>query len=434
MTPPWRVVVVGGGVAGLEVATGLGRRLGRRGEAEITLVDKALAHVWKPMLHQFAAGVAHADREKIAYAAQAHDNGFRFVAGTLDGVDREARRVKVTPYRTGDGEDAPLAGGPPPLELSYDRLVLAIGSRADDFGIEGVAEHCWTIDDLEGSERIWAELRRLVMGSIQRRDPISVGIVGGGATGVELAAEAKRAVHLIARYGYPDLPRQLRIVLIESGPRLLPAFPDGVAQAATRNLQELGVDVRTGAEVSAATADGFRLADGEHVGADLRVWAAGVKAPRALERLEGVARSKTGQVVVDDRLRAGGDDAVLVLGDCGELTPPGADKPIPATAQAARQEARHLVRHLRAWRRDGVLPPFRYHDRGAIVSLSDYNGWGTLGRYTFGGGWLKGLSARWLYALLYRQHQFELRGWPHGLAAWGRDGIDHWISPPVRLD
>ncbi len=191
--------------------------------------------------------------------------------------------------------------------------------------------------------------------------------------------------------------------------------------------------------VTGADGAGFTLKDGSRVPAGLKVWAAGVKAPDVLAGLDGLDRSRTGQLVVGPDLRTTGDPAVLALGDCASLTDPHSGKPVPATAQAARQMAQHLARHLgRALARGGTvaaeLPPFRYVEKGAIVSLADYNGWGTLGRYTFGGGRLNGLSARLTHDLLYRQHQIGLYGPLRGTLAWLLDDLDQLIGPSVRLD
>ena len=120
--------------------------------------------------------------------------------------------------------------------------------------------------------------------------------------------------------------------------------------------------------------------------------------------------------------------------DCEDLVNRRTSKPVPATAQAATQQAHHLARHVEAWCGDSPESPFRYRDRGAIVSLVDYDGWGTLARYTFGGGRLKGLFARLGNALLYRQHQLSLLGPVRGPLAWVVDGLDRLVSPPVRLD
>ncbi len=420
-----RIVVVGGGVAGIEVATGLGRD----GGAEVVLADRSLSHVWKPMLHTFAAGTARPDRQKVDYFAQAKRNGFRFQPGTLVSVDRGAKRISLV---VEEAEDRP------PADLSYDLLILAIGSRANDFGTPGVAEHCLTIDDLTEAEGFHASLRRHLLRALRDRDGLSVAIVGGGATGVELAAEVKHAIDLTARYGSPDLPTRLRLTLIESGPRLLPAFPEKVSAAAARTLSDLGVEVRVGAMVSGADETSFALKDGGRIDAALKVWAAGVKAPDVLGAIEGLDRSRTGGLVVGPDLRTTRDPSILALGDCASLTDPRNGKPVPATAQAAHQQAQHLVRALRnalaQGNLAGPLPPFHYKDRGAIVSLADFNGWGTLGRYTFGGGKLNGLSARLTHDLLYRQHQFGLFGPGLGIATWIADELDRVVSPKVRLD
>jgi NADH dehydrogenase len=430
MTDPVRIVIVGGGVAGIILATRLGRSHGRSGQASVTLVDRSLSHVWKPMLHTFAAGTARPDRQQVNFLAQAKASGFSFLAANLDGIDRDAKVAVVRPL----GQREPDGGPLPKLRVGYDRLVLALGSRANDFGTPGVSDHCVAIDDLASAQTIHARLRDHALAALHHEDELSLAIVGGGATGVELAAELKRAANLVAAYGSPSLPHRFRLALIESGPRLLSAFPDHIAQAASETLRDLGVDVRTGAMVTGADASGFTLKDGSRIEARIKIWAAGVRAPDVLARVEGLERSRIGQLVVDDGLRITRDPAILALGDCAGLVDRRTGKPVPATAQAATQQAHHLARHVEAWCSDGPVPPFRYRDRGALVSLADYNGWGTLGRYTFGGGRLKGLFARLGHALLYRRHQLSLLGPIRGPLAWLVDGLDHLVSPPVRLD
>ncbi|MCJ2124962.1 NAD(P)/FAD-dependent oxidoreductase [Methylobacterium sp. J-077] len=426
---PTRIVIVGGGISGIDLATRIGRSHGRRGRAAVTLIDRNLAHVWKPMLHTFAAGTARPDREQVDFLAQAKRNQFTFIPGYLDGIDRATRTVSITPLGHRDASPPP-----PPLHLNYDRLVLAVGSRTNDFGTPGVTENCLTIDGLEGAQALHERLRQLALAAFRREEELNLAIVGGGATGVELAAELKHAVDRLAAYGSPSLPRRFRLALIESGPRLLPAFPDHVSKAAADTLRKLDVDVRLGAKVTSADAGGFTLDGGSRIEASIKIWAAGVRGPDVLDRVEGLERSRTGQLMVTPSLRTTKDPTILAIGDCASLMDPGTGRSVPATAQAAAQESQHLARHFEAWQGGDEAPPFRFRERGMIVSLADYNGWGTLGRVTFGGGHLKGLSARAAHALLYRQHQFGLFGPMRGALTWLVDGLDRLISPPVRLD
>ncbi len=430
MGEAFRLVIAGGGIAGLEVATRIGETLGRRGQARITLIDRGLSHVWKPMLHGFAAGTARPEREKVSFLAQARRRHFRFWPGTLAGVDRGLRQVTITPFAD---PAVPGQGATTTRTLDYDALVIAIGSRANDFGTRGVAEHCLFIDDLVEADAFHLRLRQHLLASLDQGETLTIAIVGGGATGVQLAAELKRALDLAAGYAPPGLRPSMRLWLLESGPRLLPAFPARVSDGARQTLEGLGVEVRTATQVTGADAAGYTLQDGSRIEARLKVWAAGVRAPAVTARIEGLERGRTGQLVVSPSLQTTRDDAIFALGDCASLTGAGGH-PVPATAQAARQQARHLSRHLARWIGGRAMPPFRYREVGAVVSLADYNGWGTLGRFEFGGGLLHGLSARLAHALLYRQHQFELYGPWRGAATWLADDLDRLLSPKLRLD
>ena len=426
----FRLVVVGGGVAGIEVATRIGRTLGRQGRVAATLIDRGLAHIWKPNLHTIAAGTGRPEREKVGLLAHAKRNGYVFRPGTLAAVDRARHVVHLGPFDDGTGETAGIAG----RDIEYDALVLAIGSRANDFGIPGVAEHCTFIDSLPEADLFHARFRRALFVAAETGRALDVAIVGGGATGVELAAEIKHALNVMARYDDPAraVP-PLRLTLVESGNRRLPAFPSRVSEEAARTLGGLGIRVLTGAAVTGADEAGLLLKDGGRIDASLVAWAAGVRAPAALDGIEGLERSRTGQIVVAPTLQAKGDGAIFVLGDCAAIT--DADgKRVPPTAQAARQEAIHFARHVRPWLDGRGMAAFRYQEKGAVVSLADFNGWGTLGRVVFGGGVLKGLSARLAHDLLYRQHQFEVQGVARGAGLWASDGLDRLLSTAVRLD
>src|SRR3984893_15370976 len=201
------IVVVGGGVAGLILATRLGHSLGRRRLARISLIDRSWIHVWKPMLHTFAAGTWNIYEQQVQYVAHARSHHFEYVPGQLDAIDRTVRRIRLAPMQAA-GEA--VAGA---RELEYDLLVLAIGSRANGFGIPGIVEHWHFIDSQDQADAFNARLRAHLVRSFAQGGNVEIAIVGGGATGVELAAELSRMVELAEGYGEADIRRRPRPTL-----------------------------------------------------------------------------------------------------------------------------------------------------------------------------------------------------------------------------
>jgi NADH:quinone reductase (non-electrogenic) len=422
------IVVVGGGVAGIILATRLGRLLGCRGQARVSLIDRSWIHVWKPMLHTFAAGTWNIYQQQVQFVAHARMHHFEYIPGQLDAIDRPARRIRLAPLKA----DGVVVAGI--RELVYDVLVLAFGSRANDFGTPGVVEHCHFIDSQDQADAFNARLRAHVVRSFAQGGDIDIAIVGGGATGVELAAELSRMVELAAGYGEAEIRRRLRLTLLESAPRILSAFPEAVSDLAASQLHLLGVDVRTGVRVVAADADGFQLEGGERVPAALKVWAAGIRASGSFED-SGLELNRAGQVVVGPNLLAKGEQHIFALGDCASLVPEGAGRPLPSTAQVANQQAVHLIRHLPNWLRRGKpVPPFSFRDFGALVALSGYNAFGTLGRFGFfKGGFIKGRFAQLSHAVLYRRHQLSLHGPSRAALLWLAERINALVQPTIRI-
>src|SRR6516164_9184954 len=251
-----RIVVVGGGVAGIVTATHLSRRLTRSNLADILLVDHNLAHVWKPMLHTFAAGTAHYADENISFISHAKRNHFRYWPGELSGLSRSRKTVEFGSVSMPDGEKLPGRS------FSYDTLILAVGSRANDFGTSGVIENCHFIDDIGQALLFSDRLRSRVLMAIAARTDLHLVIVGGGATGVELAAELSHYMETLSRYATDEMPTHLRMTLVESGPRLLEPFPERISKSVEAKLRQLGIDVRTNTKVVGADAKGVILDGG----------------------------------------------------------------------------------------------------------------------------------------------------------------------------
>lgn len=240
---PHRVVIVGGGAGGLELAAKLGRRFGPR---HVVLVDSSTDHIWKPSLHEVAAGTLDIHREGLSYAMLAKDSGFSFIHGELLNVDRIARNIHLAAVH--DDEQHEIF---PERHVAYDTLVLAVGSRSNFFGTPGAREYAVVLDSTEQAERFRKLfLRKLVRTTYQpagSSEPLEIAIVGGGATGVELAAELVEATKNIHYYGLQDTDptRSVRITLLEGAVRILAALPPKMSTAAQGLLEERGIRVKT---------------------------------------------------------------------------------------------------------------------------------------------------------------------------------------------
>lgn len=425
-----RILIVGGGVAGIEIATELGRHAKNSKHFAVTLLDADSAHVWKPMLHTIAAGTRDVYQQQVAYAAQARTAGFTYQPGAMCALDRVRKEVEVAALTHPDGRVL-LA----PRRLAYDVLVMAVGSQANDFGTPGVKERCYTIDSRLQADNFNRELRIRILQSAADNTELSIGIVGGGATGVELAAELVQLAEAADVYGAAGMSSRIKISLIESGDRLLAAFPEDISEAARLCLEQLGVTVRTGAQVSAVEKGGFRLKSGELLPAMLKVWAAGVKAPDFLHELGGLETNRNNQLLVGPTLQATRDTSIFVVGDCASLKLPDMDRPLPPTAQVAHQHAKHLATHLPDWLQGKPIPIFAYQDFGSLVSLAQYDGYGSLGQFgLFRGISIKGRLAQLSHAFLYRGHQSRIHGFWKGGLVWLVDRLNRRLRPSIRLD
>jgi NADH dehydrogenase len=431
-----RIVVVGGGAAGLELVTWLGDRFGRRGRARVTLVECARAHLWKPLLHAVAAGSMDASEHELDYLAQAHWHGFRFRFGEMIGLDRATKQVQLA--ATFDEEGRPIT---PQRTIPYDTLVIAIGSVTNDFGTPGVAEHAVPLETPVQAARF---NRRVVNACIRahaqeapvRTGQLHVAIVGAGATGTELAAELHRTTREVVAYGLDriDPERDIRILLIEAAPRILPGLPERISTATRRLLEDLGVQIYTGTPVAEVTAEGVRLANGEFIASELVVWAAGVKAPDVLKNLDGLEVNRINQLVVHQTLQTTRDPNIFAMGDCAACPRPGEATPVPPRAQAAHQQAAHMLKQIERRLRGEPLRPYVYRDFGSLVSLGKYSTVGNLMGFVVGRSILvEGLFARLMYRSLEALHQRAL----HGSLRTGLALLTHALSrrtgPQVKL-
>ena len=430
-----QIVVVGGGAGGLELVRKLGAKLGQE-SFDVILVERNRTHIWKPLLHEVAAGALDANMDEVGYGAHANRWGYRFFFGALEAIDRSAREVVVAPILDENG--AELIGR---HRIRYDYLVIAVGSVSNDFGTPGVMRHCLFLEDRQQADRFRLKLLNhcLRVSRALALDPaaetyVDIAIVGGGATGVELAAELYNAASALKHYGLEVFDeRRLRVTLIEAGPRILPALPEGLAEAAKQELTGLGVRVLEGTAVTEVTQGAMHTAGGE-IRADMLVWAAGVRGPALLANMDGLEATRNNQLVVTPTLQTTRDPRIFAIGDCCYFKPEGDDRPVPPRAQSAHQMAATALANLLALIRNDPLTPFVYRDRGSLVSLSRYSTVGSLMGNLVGGRMaIEGRLARLVYLSLYNMHLLAIHGWLKGAALIALGHANQVVRPKLKL-
>lgn len=414
---PHRVVIAGGGAGGLELATRLGDTLGRRGRAAITLIDRTRTHVWKPKLHEIAAGSMDMGAHEVGYLAQSHWHHFRYRVGAMVGLSRARKEVLVAPFVDDEGLQVT-----PARAIGYDTLVVAIGSQSNDFGTPGVAEHAMKLETAADAQRFHARvvnacIRAHAQATPLRPDQLHVAIIGAGATGVELAAELYRTTREMVAYGLDrvDADKDIQVSVIEAAPRVLPALPPRLSEATEKLLRKLGVAVHVNAKVAAVQQGGVSLVDGRLLPAELIVWAAGVKAADFLKDLDGLESNRINQLVVQPTLQTTRDENIFAMGDCAACAWPEANQGqgglVPPRAQAAHQQANHMLQQIQRRLVGRPLKNYRYRDFGSLVSLGEYSTVGNMMGGLIGGSlMIEGLFARLMYESLYKMHELALHG------------------------
>lgn len=427
-----KIVIIGGGAGGLELATQLGNKLGRRSQAEIILVDRNPTHLWKPLLHEVATGAMDESIDALSYLAQAYHHNFQFQLGTLVDIDRDNKRLQLAAIY--DEQGKLLVDQ---RSLSYDTLIVALGSTSNDFNTPGVKEHCIFLDNPQQAHRFRNQMLNLFLkysNNVDESKPVSIAIVGGGATGVELSAELYNAVKQLNSYGYKSLGAEaLNVTLVEAGERILPALPERISNAARHQLAKLGVKVLTNTMVTSAQADGLETKGGEFITADLMVWAAGIKAPDFLKNIAGLETNRINQLVVKPTLQTTLDDDIYALGDCASCALPEGGT-VPPRAQAAHQMASQVLANILAQRKGQTQKAYVYKDHGSLVSLSRFSTVGSLmGNLTHGSMMVEGRLARLVYVSLYRMHQVALHGYFKTALMMLSGSINRVIRPKLKL-
>lgn len=423
------IVIVGGGAGGLELATRLGNTLGKKRKAEIILVDANMTHLWKPRLHEVAAGAINANLDELNYVAHGRRHHFKFVLGRMCELNREEKAIELDVHYAGGVEVLPKR------KIQYDTLVIAVGSQTNDFNTKGASEHCIFLDKREAAEKFHQQFIEsyLRASNDETKTHCSVVIVGAGATGVELAAELSHSAQELADYGFDGIkPEDLKVTIVEASARVLPVLSEKASAAILRQLKKIGIDVLTNELVTEVTPKGLHTKSGRFIEADLQVWSAGVKAPEFLAHM-GLETNRIHQIKVLPTLQSTVDDSIFAFGDCAQCPRPDSELPVPPRAQAANQQATVLAKNLRARVMGGDLKPFVYKDKGSLISLSKASSVGNLMGNLSKDFTFEGKIARWLYISLYRMHQIVLHGVLETTLLMLRDRLNRSTGPKLKL-
>ncbi len=430
-TPLKKIVIVGGGAGGLEMATQLGNKLGRKKKAKITLVDRNHSHLWKPLLHEVATGSLDEGVDALSYLSHASNHHFRFQLGSVEGLNREAKTITLAAVRDEKGEVLV-----PERKLAYDTLIMALGSTSNDFNTPGVSENCIFLDNPHQARRFHHEMLNLFLkhsANLGLNGKVNIAIVGGGATGVELSAELHNAVKQLQSYGLKLTNEALNVTLVEAGERILPALPPRISGAAHNELTKMGVKVLTQTMVTSAEAGGLNTKDGQFINADLMVWAAGIKAPDFMKDIAGLETNRINQLVVNPTLQTTRDPAIYAIGDCASCPRPEGGF-VPPRAQSAHQMATCAMNNILAEMKGKPQKDYVYKDHGSLVSLSNYSTVGSLmGNLMRGSMMIEGRIARFVYISLYRMHQIALHGYFKTGLMMLVGSINRVIRPRLKL-
>jgi NADH dehydrogenase len=391
-----RVVIVGAGFGGLRAARALSAA-----PVDVLLLDQHNYHLFQPLLYQVA--VAALPPNEIAYPVRSilrRQRNLEFRVATVTGFDL-ARRLVLTSRG----------------EVPYDQLIVASGAATNFFGLADVARHGFELKDLKSALRLRNHLMRRFEDAIAATDParraqlLTIAVVGGGPTGVEVAGAVSELLRRVLARDYRGIPpEQITVILLEAGNRVLAAMSERLSQAAVSSLAGLGVEVRFSSSVAAFDGENVRLADGATIAAGTLVWAAGVKAGALTQEL-GVPLDRSGRILVLPTLQIVGQPGAYAIGDAAYVETPSGPVPMlaPPAIQMGACAARNVVHHLRG----SPLESFRYKDPGTMATIGRSAAVASIAGFEFRGllAWLVWLFVHLMQLVGFRNRIVVLLDW-----------------------
>lgn len=433
------IVVVGGGCGGLELVVGLSKKLKNNPEYNVVLIDREKTHIWKPVIHEVAAGSMYPHSEQLDYLHLANKFGFKFILGSFNSCDNINKTIHLDSKLSIENEIII-----PERVIPYNVLVMAIGSTSNHFNTKGAQEFTFSLDDLKSAEKFHNVLLDKITQKehlVNNNEPFTITIVGGGSTGVELSCELSETTKKLSQFGLDNLKKNpIKINVINAADQLLPGMSPKISNGAKEILEDLKINVLNSSKVIEVTKNNVIIDNkGETVElpSDMIVWAAGVKSSDILKNIPNVTLTRGNQITVNENLQAIGNESIFAIGDCASIPWIGGPKEgltVPPRAQSAHQMSDYLTKHLINIINGKKVSPFRYKDFGSLISLGANESVGTLmGFLSSKSLFVEGTFAKFMYISLYHSHQIKTNGFWSAIGMFLGRSIQDKFKPKVKL-
>ncbi len=373
---PTRIVIVGGGFAGLYTALGLDGKLGHHQHLEIVLIDKKNFFLFPPLLPSAAVGTVETRQVTHSFRRIFETTNVRYEKGEIVAIDPAAKVARMHIHLDEDEKSPGVSGTD--VNLSYDYLVLAPGSVNQTFNTKGCLEYAFFLKELTDAMKVrnriidCFERAAVVNDETIRRELLRFAVVGGGPTGVEIATEIHDLIHEVLLKRYPEIPKAWpEVSIIQSGTQILPGWPEKVVRESTKQLHRLGVKLVLNNRVMEVKSNAVVMKDGDPIATRTTLWCAGVQ-PSPLLKACALPLDKSGRVAVDEFLRVPEHPEMYVLGDSAATTDKASGKQLPPIGQVAFQQGDYLAKSLSALLRGEPVKPFSYFNFGALVSVGEH--------------------------------------------------------------
>ncbi|XZR53210.1 MAG: NAD(P)/FAD-dependent oxidoreductase [Enterobacteriaceae bacterium] len=425
MTTKKKIVIIGGGIGGLELTKLLSKKIGKKNK--ITLIDKNSYHIWKPILHQISSGYLDANMNAINFLDHSNNNNYNFKVGNLININKYKKIIKYQYINNLKKKK----------KIKYDILIIALGSISNDYNIKGIKKNCFFLDNIKQALLLHKKIFNILLNfkeNINKFNKINIVIIGGGATGIEISAEIANLIKELKKYSYKDLDiKKINIIIIESNSKILSLLPNKISFDVYNKLKKIGIIILTNTMVINAYKHGLKTNKNIYINTNLIIWAAGIKAPDCLKLINGLEINRNNQLIIKPTLQTTLDSNIFAIGDCSSLKISN-NKFVPSRAQSAHQMANLCFQNILSILNKKPLKLYKYNDYGTLISLSKFDTIGYLIIKIINKKIIiKGKIARLLYIILHKIHQIKIQGYKKGILFIIINMINKFIQPKIKI-